>query len=116
MVKIVNLDPASETTPYSADICIKDVVSLAEVMEVMGLGPNGGLVYCMEWFLEHHQEWLIEKVQALLLQEEGDLYLLFDFPGQVELTSHLPLIKDLTRLLSARLNIQVLLSYFTKKG
>ena len=47
-------------------------------MEEQGLGPNGGLVYCME-YLEQNLDWLFEKLEAL----EGVRYFLFDFPGQV---------------------------------
>ncbi|KAH9750750.1 GPN-loop GTPase 2 [Citrus sinensis] len=44
------------------------------------LGPNGGLVYCMD-YLEKNIDWLQSKLEPLL----KDHYLLFDFPGQVEL-------------------------------
>lgn len=51
---LFNLDPAAErfelpdgtTTTPSVDI--KDLISLEEVMQDLGLGPNGGLVYCFE--------------------------------------------------------------------
>ena len=33
-------------------------------MEEFGLGPNGGLVYCMEYLLEHY-EWLEEQVDIV---------------------------------------------------
>ncbi|KAL3340347.1 hypothetical protein AABB24_028800 [Solanum stoloniferum] len=44
------------------------------------LGPNGGLVYCMD-YLEKNIDWLESKLKPLLKEH----YLLFDFPGQVEL-------------------------------
>lgn len=28
---------------------IKELISLDDVMEELGLGPNGGLIYCMEY-------------------------------------------------------------------
>lgn len=37
--------------------------SLERVMEEFALGPNGGLVYCMEYLLEH-VDWLVEQVRA----------------------------------------------------
>jgi hypothetical protein len=46
-------------------------------MTHLSLGPNGGLVYCME-YLEKNLDWLRQKLQPL-----KDRYLLFDFPGQV---------------------------------
>jgi GPN-loop GTPase len=51
-------------------------------MEEFDLGPNGGLIYCMEYLLENF-EWLEEKLQAL-----SSRYILFDCPGQVELYTH----------------------------
>lgn len=32
---------------------IRELVSLEDVMEELGLGPNGGLVYCMEYPLHY---------------------------------------------------------------
>jgi Conserved hypothetical ATP binding protein len=46
-------------------------------MEEFDLGPNGGLVYCMEYLLIHFS-WLEERLKAL-----GSQYILFDCPGQV---------------------------------
>lgn len=28
---------------------IRELISLEDVMEELGLGPNGGLIYCMEY-------------------------------------------------------------------
>lgn len=41
----------------------------------LSLGPNGALVYCMEYLAEH-LEWLHEQ-----LNEAEDDYFLFDCPG-----------------------------------
>ncbi|OBZ77264.1 GPN-loop GTPase 2 [Grifola frondosa] len=49
------------------------------------LGPNGGMLYCME-YLEANYDWLEERLKEL----GSDEYILFDLPGQVELsTNHL---------------------------
>jgi len=47
---LVNLDPAASTESfeYEPAIDIRDLVSLEDVMEELGYGPNGGLVYCFE--------------------------------------------------------------------
>jgi GPN-loop GTPase len=47
---LVNLDPAAETHGYEYQpvIDIRDLISLEDVMEELGYGPNGGLVYCFE--------------------------------------------------------------------
>lgn len=51
-------------------------------MEEFGLGPNGGLVYCLEFLLEH-DEWLLEDLGAYC-----DEFLIVDCPGQIELYTH----------------------------
>ena len=80
-VAVVNLDPATDGLPYSAAIDVTDLVDLAAVQAETGLGPNGGLIWAME-YLESNVDWLIEKLEPLLKQ---NCYLVFDCPGQVEL-------------------------------
>jgi hypothetical protein len=75
-IHMVNLDPAAEHfsypvstgktiflyasvlifryASYSASfglifVDIRDLISLDDVMEELGMGPNGGLIYCMEY-------------------------------------------------------------------
>jgi GTPase SAR1 family protein len=48
-VHLVNLDPAAEPFEYEPAIDIKNLISLPDVMEELGYGPNGGLIYCFEW-------------------------------------------------------------------
>jgi len=79
-VAIVNLDPANENMEYSADVDIGELVRLEEVMERLQLGPNGGLVYCMQ-FLRENLAWLQARLDSL----PPSTYTLFDCPGQVEL-------------------------------
>ena len=47
MLHVANLDPAAEFYEYNAAFDIKDLISLDDVMDELGYGPNGGLVYCM---------------------------------------------------------------------
>jgi len=77
---VINLDPANDALPYECVIDIKDLIKLEDVMAEHGLGPNGGLVYCMD-YLEKNIDWLQSKLEPLA----KDHYFLFDFPGQVEL-------------------------------
>ena len=42
---IVNLDPGNENIPYKAAVDIRELVAVPVVMEEMGLGINGALVY-----------------------------------------------------------------------
>ncbi|KAF9339670.1 GPN-loop GTPase 2 [Linnemannia elongata] len=79
---IVNLDPANEVVPYPTDISILELISLEDTMDNLQLGPNGGIIYCME-YLADNMEWLEEKLKAC-----GDDYIVFDCPGQVELYTH----------------------------
>lgn len=79
-IAIINLDPANENVEYTADIDIAHLVKLEEVMEELKLGPNGGLVYCME-FLRENFSWLVERIASL----PDKAYIMLDCPGQVEL-------------------------------
>ncbi|KAI9239490.1 MAG: hypothetical protein BYD32DRAFT_411019 [Podila humilis] len=79
---VVNLDPANETLPYPTDISILELISLEDTMENLQLGPNGGIIYCME-YLADNMDWLEEKLKAC-----GEDYIVFDCPGQVELYTH----------------------------
>jgi GTPase SAR1 family protein len=76
---IVNLDPANDLLPYNAAIDINHLITLDDVQNTYKLGPNGGLIYCLE-FLAKNREWLRDE-----LAKFPDSYVLFDFPGQVEL-------------------------------
>ncbi|XP_043482122.1 GPN-loop GTPase 2 [Leptopilina heterotoma] len=81
-VAIVNIDPANENMEYTPTINIADLIKLDEVMSIHKLGPNGALIYCME-FLEANIDWLIKRILSL-----KDHYFLLDCPGQVELYTH----------------------------
>ncbi|NWI67444.1 GPN2 GTPase, partial [Todus mexicanus] len=87
-VTVVNLDPANDTMPYQCGVDIAELITLPDVMENLKLGPNGGLIYCME-YLEANCDWLQEKLAAF----RGHYYL-FDCPGQVELYTHHDALKN----------------------
>ncbi|CAN6442106.1 unnamed protein product [Victoria cruziana] len=80
-VAVINIDPANDALPYECAVNIEDLIKLSDVMSEHSLGPNGGLVYCMD-YLEKNVDWLQSKLEPLIAK---DHYLLFDFPGQVEL-------------------------------
>jgi GPN-loop GTPase len=80
---IINLDPANDPVAYTCAVDVRDLVSLETVQEELELGPNGGLVYCME-YLEANLDWLKERLAPL---EADGCFFLFDCPGQVELFS-----------------------------
>ena len=51
-VTTINLDPGVITLPYSPDIDVRDYVSIGELMEKHGLGPNGALVMAADLIAE----------------------------------------------------------------
>ncbi|CAH9074169.1 unnamed protein product [Cuscuta epithymum] len=97
-VHIVNLDPAAENFDYPVAVDIRELISLDDVMEELGLGPNGGLLYCMEHLEENLDEWLTEELENYL----DDDYLVFDCPGQIELFSHVPVLKNFVEYLKSK--------------
>ncbi|KAI8504945.1 GPN-loop GTPase 3 [Branchiostoma belcheri] len=90
-VRVVNLDPAAEYFDYPVMADIRELISVDDVMEDDSLrfGPNGGLVFCMEYFIQNF-DWLEEE-----LGEGEDDYFLFDCPGQIELYTHIPVMRKL---------------------
>ncbi|XP_038613935.1 GPN-loop GTPase 2 [Tachyglossus aculeatus] len=87
-VSVVNLDPANEGPPYPCAVDVGQLVALGDVMAALGLGPNGGLLYCMD-YLRDHLPWLRARLDAL-----PGHYFLFDCPGQVELGTHHGALRD----------------------
>lgn len=87
------MDPANEGAPYEAAVDIADLVSAEKVASTLSLGPNGSLLYAME-FLEKNVSWLEQK-----LNEHKDKYILFDFPGQIELYTHNDCVRNIVQLL-----------------
>ena len=81
-VVIVNLDPANDALPYECSVDVSELITLQDVMDKLQLGPNGSLIYCME-YLEKNLEWLRNQLDKFRNQ-----YFLFDCPGQVELFTH----------------------------
>lgn len=91
----VNLDPAAESFEHQPDLDIKELISLDDAMSEVGLGPNGGLVYCFEFLLEN-LDWLNEALNSLT----EEYLVIFDMPGQIELYTHIPILPTLVRFLS----------------
>ncbi|EHL02416.1 putative GPN-loop GTPase 3 like protein [Glarea lozoyensis 74030] len=91
----VNLDPAAEEFTHEPDLDIKDLISLEDVMEEMGLGPNGGLIYCFEFLLEN-LDFLTEALDPL----SEEYLIVIDMPGQIELYTHIPILPALVKHLT----------------
>mmetsp|Transcript_131785 Transcript_131785/g.196372 ORF Transcript_131785/g.196372 Transcript_131785/m.196372 type:complete len:298 (+) Transcript_131785:104-997(+) len=88
-IHVANLDPAAEHFGYDLAFDIRDLISVEEVMEELNLGPNGALIYCMEYLL-NNLDWLQDQLDE---QFTDDDYVLLDCPGQIELYTHIPLMR-----------------------
>ncbi|CAG9856167.1 unnamed protein product [Phyllotreta striolata] len=88
-VEIINLDPANDNMRYKPKIDVMELVTVEDVMKELNLGPNGALMYCMEYLLENF-DWLLDRLAKI-----KDCYLIFDMPGQVELYTHHTSIRNL---------------------
>jgi len=97
----------------------EEIINLSSVMEELSLGPNGGLLYCME-YIEHHISTLIQMLTERIDQhcagdkdtntntnERPPPYLLFDFPGQVELYTHNTSVQKILDLLTSKMDLRL---------
>ncbi|KAG6446436.1 GPN-loop GTPase 2 [Manduca sexta] len=100
-VVIVNLDPANDGMCYKPDVDIRQLILLEEVMDHHNLGPNGALLYCME-YLEKNIDWLLGKLHGT-----NSTNFLFDLPGQVELYCHHNSLSNIFTQLITRGNMQL---------
>ena len=89
---IGNLDPAADKFDYEASLDIRELVNIDDIMLNGELGPNGALVYCMEYLLQN-LNWLQDELNEF----NEDDYIILDCPGQVELYSHLSIMHDLAK-------------------
>jgi GPN-loop GTPase len=88
---VFNMDPANESLPYAAAVSIRDLVKAEDVAAEHKLGPNGSLLFCME-VLEKNFAWLHAR-----MKEHRASYIVFDFPGQVELYTHNDCIRSIVQ-------------------
>lgn len=95
---VVNLDPANELCGAECAVNVTDLITVAEAMDAFGLGPNGALLYCVD-FLLANADWLEARLAPLL---DAGCYVLIDCPGQAELfTTHDGLAALLARIAKA---------------
>jgi len=86
-VHVINLDPAAEAFKYTCSLDIRDLISLDDVMEELNLGPNGGLLHCMEYLVDN-MDWFRDEIA-----DYADDYVILDCPGQIELYTHVPVMR-----------------------
>lgn len=72
---VVNLDPANENMGYDPAIDIMKLITVQDVMDHHNLGPNGALMYCVE-YLEVNFDWLLDQIKS-----SNSNYFVFDCPG-----------------------------------
>ena len=65
---MVNLDPANDNLSFSDSekgkantIDVRDLITLEDAIEEYKLGPNGAMLYCMEFLLTNFQ-WLSDEL------------------------------------------------------
>ncbi|GAA5902020.1 hypothetical protein JCM6882_000170 [Rhodosporidiobolus microsporus] len=134
-VLLVNLDPASPSPPYPHSISISSLISLEDAMNAHKLGPNGAMLYCLE-YLEANLDWLEEELDKAMsaleavpqLAEDGgneemdeltggrreprpfrreEMYVVFDTPGQVELSTDHGSLKRIVEQLGKRMGFRL---------
>lgn len=102
----MNLDPAAEHFDYKPIVDIQELIRLEDPMEdeELHFGPNGGLVFCLEYML-NNSDWLKDQLCGGSDEESDDDpdddYLIFDMPGQIELYTHLEAGRKLVDLLQS---------------
>ena len=94
IIKVINLDPAAEIFKYKCDLDIRELININDVMNKQKLGPNGALLYCMEYLYDH-----IEFLDDYFNNNGDNIYYLIDCPGQLELYSHSDIMKKITNYL-----------------
>ncbi|KAJ8902080.1 hypothetical protein NDN08_006488 [Rhodosorus marinus] len=77
---LLNLDPAVLNVPYRANIDIRDSIKYKNVMEQYRLGPNGGILTCLNLFAAQFQT-VLELAEKRRNQFK---YMFVDTPGQIE--------------------------------
>eukprot|EP00392_Amoebophrya_sp_AT5.2_P008338 g8359.t1 len=125
--RLVNLDPAlhenNGVAPQNADegqetkdgepqpqqesiydIDIRDLITSEDIQDELDFGPNGGLLYAMEYFGEHLRTWFKDELDNFAGDSE---YFLFDCPGQIELYIHHPVMRYLVEFLQVECQIRL---------
>uniref|UniRef100_A0A2K5N7I5 GPN-loop GTPase 3 n=1 Tax=Cercocebus atys TaxID=9531 RepID=A0A2K5N7I5_CERAT len=110
-VQVINLDPKKKKKNYSVMADIRELIKKKKKMEDDSLrfGPNGEKKKKKEYFANNF-DWLEKKKK-----KKEDDYILFDCPGQIELYTHLPVMKQLVQQLEHSSSLFCLLLKKKKK-
>lgn len=84
-VKVINLDPGNDKLPYSCELDVCSIITVEDVMERLKLGPNGSLLYAMQFIDENFQVEVLNKIPSLFsnANKGQPCWVLLDMPGQV---------------------------------
>ncbi|CAN1346002.1 GPN-loop GTPase 3 [Linum perenne] len=104
-IHIVNLDPAAENFDYPVAVDIRELINLEDVMEELGLGPNGALMYCMEYPFN-----LVLVCKGFMDNDSRFVSYVESLAGQIELFSHVPMLRNFVQHLQ-RKNFNVCVVY-----
>ena len=80
----VNLDPGAVSLPYEPDVDVRTYVTVEEVMEKYGLGPNGAMIAATDMVATY-----VKELEAELERLAPDLAVV-DTPGQMEVFAFRP--------------------------
>lgn len=131
---MINLDPANDRLPYPCAVDINRLISVRDVMAELSLGPNAANLYCIE-YLEKNVDWLIQELKRVMEEQRqgttgqmagqaesearmgpvsaGFEYLIFDLPGQVELSTNHPALKRILETLEKQLALRFVAVHLT---
>lgn len=109
---IINMDPANEEFSPDTAFSITEFITVDSVMDQFNLGPNGALIYCMEWILDHCDE-IFNALIQLLDNNPACRYLLFDFPGQIELYTSTQSVQQLLQIFTQTWHIRCVVAHLT---
>jgi len=92
---VINLDPGNfqERKIFGVDLCT--LINMNEIVADFHFGPNGSILYCLE-YLEKNLCWLEKKIQ-FVSSGKTVVFILFDFPGQIELYTHYSTVRNLLK-------------------
>lgn len=77
---VINLDPAVHEVNYPVNIDIRDTVKYKEVMKQYNLGPNGGIMTCLNLFSTKFEQ----VISFMEKRKNQHKHIIIDTPGQIE--------------------------------
>ncbi len=101
---LINFDPGNDTYEFFFEINICKLIFVPEISSELHLGPNGAILYAMEYF-EKNFDW-VERGLNKIIKVPSEYNFIFDFPGQIELYTHHSIIRKIVKKIqSNRINL-----------